>query len=63
MVRDICVVTPISQKVTNDLMQMLDLEETIDQLARSKSVLWHGHVLRKDTNVHHRKPLDFRAMR
>ena len=29
-------------------MQMLDLKETIDQLARANSVRWYGHVLRKD---------------
>ena len=36
------------KKSTKDIMQMLDLNETIDQLARANCVRWHGHVLRKD---------------
>ena len=30
-----------------DLMFMLGLKETIDQLAMANSVCWHGHVLRR----------------
>ena len=38
------------QEFDKDLMQMLDLTETIDQLAKANSVRWHGHTLRKDAN-------------
>ena len=31
-----------------DLMFMLDLSETIDQLAIAVSVCWYGHVLRRE---------------
>ena len=33
---------------TTDLMQMLDLVETVDQLSNDNGVRWYGHVLRKD---------------
>ena len=37
---------------STDLMIMLGLSETINQLAMAKSVHWNGHVLRKeDANV------------
>ena len=35
-------------KSTKDPMLMLDLNETIDQLAKANSVRWHGHALRKE---------------
>ena len=38
------------QEVEKDLMQILDLNETIDQLEKANSVGWYGHVLRKDKN-------------
>ena len=31
-------------KRSTDLMLMLGLKETIDQLAMANSVRWHGHV-------------------
>ena len=40
------------QKRSMDLMSMLGLNETIDQLAMVSCVCWHGHVLgREDGNV------------
>ena len=50
-----------SKKLTKDLMQMLDLNETIDQLAKGNSVHWYGHVLRKDKNNFLRRTLDFKV--
>ena len=35
-------------KSTKDLMQTLDLNETLDQLAMATSVRWHGHALRNE---------------
>ena len=40
----------MDKKSTKDLMQILDLNCTIDQLAKAKTVRWYGHVLRKDKN-------------
>ena len=48
--RNMCGVKLIDKKSTKDLMQMLDMNETIDQLAKSNSVRWYGHALRKDKN-------------
>ena len=46
--RSKCGVKLIDKKSTKDVMQMLDLNETIDQLAKASIVRWYGHVLRKD---------------
>ena len=51
----------MDKKSTKDLMQMLDLNETIDQLAKVNSVRWYGHVLRKDKNNFMRKALDLKV--
>ena len=40
----------MDKKSTKDLRQMLDLNETIDQLAKANSILWYGHVLKTDNN-------------
>ena len=58
MERNICGVKLMDKKLTKDLMQMLDLNETIDQLAKANCVRWHGQVLRKDKNFF-RRALDF----
>ena len=39
-------------------MQMLDLNETIDQLVKANSVHWYGHVLRKEKINFLRRALD-----
>ena len=48
MVRNMGGVKLVDNKFKKYLMQMLDLYETIDQLAKANSVCWCGHVLRKD---------------
>ena len=48
--RCMCGVKLVDKELTKDLVQMLDLKETIDHLARANSVRWYGHVLRKDKN-------------
>ena len=42
-------------------MQMLDLNETMDQLARANGVSWCGHVLRNDRKNFLRRTLDFKV--
>ena len=42
----------MTKRRTEEQMDMLGLKETIDQLATSNEVRWHGHVLRRnDDNV------------
>ena len=42
-------------------MQMLDLNETVDQLAKSNSVRWYGFVLSKDKHNFLRSALYLRV--
>ena len=56
-----CGVKLVDKKSTKDLMQVLDLNETIDQLAKANSVRWYGHVLRKDMNNFLRMALDVKV--
>ena len=53
----------VDKNLRKDLMQMLDLNETIDQLSRANSVRWCGHVLRKDKNNFLRRASDFKVKR
>ena len=45
MVSAMCDVQINDRKRSTDLMYMLSLRETIDQLAMVSSVGWYGHVL------------------
>ena len=47
MVRAMCGEQLKDRKRSTDLMLILDLSETIDQLAMANSVRWYGHVLRE----------------
>ena len=47
MVRAMCGVQLKERKRYTDLMFMLGLKETIDQLTMTNSVHWYGHVLRR----------------
>ena len=58
MERNMCGVKLMDKKSTKDLMQILDLNEAMDQLAKASSVRWYGHVLRKDKNNFLRRALD-----
>ena len=49
----------MDKKLTKDLMQALDLNETIDQLAKATSVRSYGHILRKHKNKFLRRAVDF----
>ena len=50
MVSVMCGVQLKDRKKSTDLMFMLSLNETIDQLAMANSVRWHDHVLRRALN-------------
>ncbi|XP_006820969.1 uncharacterized protein LOC102810427 [Saccoglossus kowalevskii] len=47
MVRVMCGLKLMDRKITEDLMQMLGLKETVDRLAKANGVRWYGHVLRR----------------
>ena len=59
MVRVMCGVKLMERKKTEDLMQMLGLEEAVDRLARANGVRWYGHVLRRDVGHVLRRALEF----
>ena len=61
MARSMCGVKLMDKKSTKDLMQMLDFNETFDQLAKANSVRWCGHVLRKYRNNFLRRALYFKV--
>ena len=44
---------------STDLMFMLGLNDTIDQLAMANSVRWYGHALRREGGHVLRRVLDF----
>ena len=60
MVRSMCGVKLVNKKLTNDLMQMLDLKETTYQLAKANSVHWYGQVFEKQKNNFLKRVLDFK---
>ena len=59
MVRAMCGVQLNTKKRSMELMPMLDLNETIDQLAMVNSVHWYGQVLRRENGHVLRRALDF----
>ena len=59
MVKAMCVEQLKDRKRYTDLMFMLGLRETMDQLAMANSVHWYGHVLRREDGHILRIALDF----
>ena len=54
-----CGAQPKDGKRSTDLMFMLGLSETIDQLVMANSVRWYGHVLRREGGHAMRRALNF----
>ena len=52
-----------TKKRSTDLMFMLGLKKTIDQLATANSVCWHGHVMRSEDGHVLRRALDLKGQR
>ena len=48
--RAMCCQKVVDRKMTEEQMDMLDLKETLDQLAIANGVRWYGHVLKMDGN-------------
>ena len=42
-----------------ELMEMLGVEETVDQMAKANRVRWYGHVVRRDEGHVLKRALDF----
>ena len=61
MVRNTCRVALMDMKSTRELLQMSNLNETMDQLAKANGVRWYGHVLRKEKKNLLRRALDLKA--
>ena len=61
MVRSMCGVKLVNKKLAKDLMQLLDLNETIEHLSKAISARWCGHVMRKDKNNTLRRALDLKV--
>ena len=59
MVRAMCGVLLKDRKRSMDLMFMLGLKETADQLAMANIVHWYGHVLRREDGHVLGRSLDF----
>ena len=59
MVRAMCGVKLRDRRSTEDLREMLGLEEPLELRARANGVRWYGHVLRKDDDHVLRKALEF----
>ena len=63
MVKAICGVWLNDRKRDKDLMLMLSLNESIEQLSMANSVNWYGHVLRREDGYVLRRALYvFRVM-
>ena len=59
VMKAMCGVQLNDRKRSTDLMFMLGLNETIDQLAMANSVRWYGHVLKREDGHVSRRSLDF----
>ena len=58
-VKAMCGVQLKDRKRSTDLMFMLSLKESIDQLSMANRVCWYSHVLRREDGHVLRRALDF----
>ena len=58
MVRAMCGVQLKDGKRSTDLIFMMGLNKSMDQLAMANSVCWYGHVLRREDGHFSRRALD-----
>ena len=59
MIRAMCGVKLMDRRNTEQLMDMLGLNETLDKLAKANAVRWYGHVLRREDSDVLKKALNF----
>ena len=48
MVRSMCGLKLVDGKNSEEFMEMLDLEKTLDKMAKVNGVLWYGQVVKRD---------------
>ena len=58
MTKAMCRAQLNDRKTSKDLMLMMGLKETMDQLAMGNNVCWYGHVLRTEDGHVLRRALD-----
>ena len=58
-VRAMCSAKLMEKKRAEDLMEKLELKETVVQMAKANGVRWYGHLLRRDDGHVLRKALEF----
>ena len=58
---NVCAVQLIHGPMTEDLMLMLGLNETIDQFAVANCVHWYGGMLRREDGYVLRRAVEFEA--
>ena len=51
MIPAMCGVKLLDRRNSEELMDMLDIKESLHTMAKASSMRWYGHVLRKDENV------------
>ena len=49
-----------NRKNTNKLMDRLELDETMNKIAKANGVRWYGHVLRRENDDVSQKALEFK---
>ena len=48
MVREMCGVKMMDRKNNDELIYMLELDETTGEISKANKVRWYGHVLKKE---------------
>ena len=62
MIRAMCGVKLTENKSSEELMELLGLEETLDRLAKANGMRWYGHVLRRDSDDVLKRTLGFEVV-
>ena len=52
----------IEKRKSQELISLLGLKDTLDELARASGVQWYGQVLRRDNGNILRRVLDFEVV-
>ena len=60
MVREICGVKMMDRKNNDELLHMLELDETMGEMSKANKVRWYGHVLKREDVDVLRKALEFK---
>ena len=63
MVKAMCGAKLADRKNTEDMINMLGLNQTIDEMAKENGVRWLGHVMRKEDGDVERNALEFNEER